>query len=294
MLSLIGSMLERFRNIRQTQKMTEYLDEVQEEIVKSGLPPLKAKILDWRLAKYEPAGKPILFTRIRGSPKSLEQDSAFLTAYGQVRTSIEQFSLDDDMKTALATVVVERVVPEDTVEHIVEAMPQERREKVKKIRRQILAETKNLPISTVLKFVHRADPALSIAEGNRAFLRAIEDFNRIASRAVEKEEFLDVLRSWGRIDILSVKGMYSRLMALVLRYPSKTAMEYHRMRLDISPVERAPAATREELTSLVELGYVKFDWRKRYSPNYSFIQRRHGLKPPKNVTLHEWLAFSKH
>ncbi len=288
MARLIELAIERFKNIKQTRRINERLDEIHEEIEESGLPLARLRVIDWRLARFEPAGKPILYTRIRGSPKSLEDDSMFLATYAQVRASVEAFSLDDDLKSAIATVAAEQVVPESNFGEIVESLPPERRRKIETIRQKISHDNYEMSLSTTLRFVKKADPELPVTIGNRAFLSAIEDYAKIAERAVQKPEFLDVLTHWGRVDIQALEGMYSRLLALALRHPGRTASEYHRMRLDVTDVDRAPAATREELISLVELGYLKFNSRKRYWPNYAFIKKHHKIKPPRIATLVDW------
>ena len=288
MTSLVELAFERFKNIRQSQRINEKLNETAEDLEEAGLPHQKLKLRDWRSAAFEPPGKPLLFTRIRGSAESLETDAMYLASYAQVRTSIEEYSLDDDLKSAIAAVAAEEVVPESRVENsgLLLRVPASRRKEIEKIRQKVVHD--DLPITTVLRFVTRADPQLPVSQGNRAFINALEDYEKIAERAVQKPEFLEVLKSWGRSDINSLGGMYSKLMALVLRYPGMSAMEYHRKRLGLTEVDRAPAATWEELASLLDLGYVKLDRKRRYWPNSAFIKKRHGISAPKMATLEDW------
>lgn len=51
-----------------------------------------------------------------------------------------------------------------------------------------------------------------------------------------------------------------------------TNMDYHQLRLRITKIQRAPATTREELTSLVEPDYLRFDSNKRCI----FVPRQEG------------------
>jgi len=289
MTSLVGLALERFKNIRQTQRIGEALHDIQVDLEESGLPCPKLSVIDWRLARYEPGGKPMLFARIRGSPQGLEQDAVFLTAYSQVRTTVEAFNLDDDAKTAISAVAVEHVVPESKFDKILEKLPKERRRRIESSRRRISREVGELSLPTVLRFVRRADPNLPVHAATERFFSFLEDYAMIAKTAVKKPEFFKVLENLGRVDLSTLKSMYSILMALVLRDPGLTAVDYHRMRLAVTEIERAHAATREELTSLVDLGYLKFDYAKRYWPDYLFIKKRHGISPPKMITLLDWL-----
>ena len=288
-MSLLELALERFRNIRQTQRINDKLSEIYSDLDESGLPYSKLRILDWRAAKFEPPNKPILFTRIRGSPESLEEDALFLATYAQVRESIETYSLDDDTKTAISAIAAERIVPERKTEYVLEKMPQQRRRQIETVRRKILRENRELSTPTMLRFVSRANPDLPRPQGTHAFFTALEQYEEIAEKAIQKPEFLEVLKLRGRIDITTLEGMYSTLMALVLTHPGRTTTDYHQMRLQTTRVDRAVAATREELTSLVELGYLRFDRKKRYWPNYSFIKKRHGIRPPKVATLFDWI-----
>ncbi|MGD0549275.1 MAG: hypothetical protein ABSA81_01855 [Candidatus Bathyarchaeia archaeon] len=281
--------LERLKNIQQSQRINERMDEIVQDLDEAGLPHSKLKLRDWRSATFEPPGKPLLFTRIRGSPDSLETDAMYLATYAQVRTSIEEYSLDDDLKSAVAAVAADEVVPESRVEDsglFLKEVHALHRKEIEKIRQKVVHE--DLSIATVLRFVARANPQLTVTQGNRAFLYALEDYERIAERAVQKSEFLEVLKSWGKLDIESLEGMYSKLMALVLRYPGRSATEYHQRRLGFTEVDRASAATWEELNSLVDLGYLKLDAKRRYWPNSAFIKKRHGIRPPRMATLEDW------
>jgi hypothetical protein len=169
-------------------------------------------------------------------------------------------------------------------------MHEERRRQIESIRRRVTRESGELSVPTILRFVARASPNLTRVQGTHAFFTALEQYEEIAEKAIQKPEFLNVLRTWGRIDLSVLEGMYSALMALVLRYPGRTATDYHQMRIKITGIERSPAATREELTSLVELGYLNFERRnKRYWPNSSTIKKRHGIKSPKVATLLDWM-----
>lgn len=282
--------LERFKNIRQTQRIDEKLHEIQDDLRESGLLHSRLSMVDWRLADYEPPGKPILFTRIRGSPAGLEQDSILLSTYSQVRTDVEAFNIDDDVKTAISVVAVEQILPESRFDDILQKLPESRRQKIERSRHKISRSAKELSLPTVLSLVRKASPDLPVTVGTDTFLSALDDYAMIAEKAVQRPEFLQVLRSWGQLDISTLESMYSKLMALVLRDPGKNAVEYHQMRLGITEIERAHAATREELTSLVDLGYLKFDSKKRYWPNYSFIKKQYGISAPKIATLSDWLG----
>ncbi len=282
MSNLAAIALEKFKNIRQIQKINEKLYEIQEDLRESGLLRFKLTMADWEQAKYEPAGKPILFTRIRGSPLELEQESVFLATYTQARTNIERYSLDDDMKTAISVVAAEQLNPQIKFDKLI------RNQKIEDSRRKIEKKVDELSLSIVLKSVRRADPNLPIPTGTRNFLSTLDDYSLIAEKAVQKDEFLRVLKAGGHIDISTLESMYSRLMALVLRYPNRTATEYHNMRLDITDVDRAIAATWEELNSLVELGYLRVVG-KKYQLNLSFIKKRHRITVPRFPTLFDWL-----
>lgn len=282
MLNLVELALEKFKNVRQIQRINEKLYEIQEDLKESGLFRYKLAMVDWEQAKYEPAGKPILFTRIRGSPLELEQESVFLATYVQARTNVERFSLDEDMKTAISVVAAEQMNPEIKFDKLF------RNQTIEDSKRKIEKKVHELSLSIVLKSIRRADPSMPVSIGTRNFLSTLDDYSLIAEKAVQKDEFLRVLKAGGHIDISTLESMYSRLMALVLRYPNRTATEYHNMRLDITDIDRAPAATWEELNSLAGLGYLK-PVGKKYQPNLSFIKKHHKITVPRFPTLFDWL-----
>ena len=279
--------LERFRNIRQIQRINDKLNEVYDDFEDAGVDYSRLRVLDWRAAKYEPAGKPILFTRIRGSPQTLEEDALFLATYAEVRETVETYSVDDEIKTAVAAITAADIVQKPKVDYTLGKASKERLRDIDLVRRKVLRE--KLPVPALLRSVSRAGRDIPVTQGNRAFFNAIAQYEEIAEKAVQKPEFLEVLKSRGNIDVTTLEGMYSALMALVLRNPGRTLSDYHELRLGITKIDRVPAATKEELWSLVDLGYLTFDRRKRYWPNYTYIKKRHGISPPKIVTLFKWI-----
>lgn len=278
----------RFRNIRQRQRINEKLDDGEQDLQDAGLLDLKFRLVDWHDAQFQPRDKPVLFTRIRGSSKSLESDGMFLATYTQVRTNIERFTISDDMKTAVAAIAAETTVPESRTAESILPRLEEREKGLKKIRQSVARDELSVP--TVLRLVSRVDTTSPIPKSTVEFIRALEDYEKIAEKAIQKEEFTNVLKSWGEVDINSLTGMYSVIMALVLKYPGRPLSDYHKMRLGLTNVEREPAATWEELTSLIDFGYVTTDkGRKRYWPNANFIKKRYKVTPPKIVTLKDWM-----
>jgi hypothetical protein len=256
-----------------------------EELQAASLPNRKFKVVDWREAKYHPANEPVLFSRIRGSPKSLETDAMFLAAYTQARVSIERFSLSDDLKSGLAAIAAEQAVPESLTANVILQKLEGRHQEIRKIRQNVIKNRQYL--SVVLKRVPRAGETVAADRGDRKFFEALADFSQIAEGAVEKPEFLEVLKKWGQVDIRSL-GMYSTIMALVLRFPGRSASWYHDRRVESTEIERNPAATWEELTSLVQLEYVHVDQNKRYWPNTPYIVKKHKIEPPKTIRLEDF------
>lgn len=283
MSNLAELAIERFRNIRQRSQINERLVDGYEELQTASLPDRKFKVVDWREAKYHPENEPVLFSRIRGSPKSLETDAMFLAAYTQARVSIERFSLSDDLKSGLAAIAAEQAVPESlTANTIIQKL--EEVHEIRKIRQNVIKNRQYL--SVVLKRVPQAGQNAGHPRDHK-FFQALADFSQIAEKAVEKPEFLEVLKKWGQVDIRSL-GMYSTIMALVLRFPGRSAGWYHDRRIESTEIERNPAATWEELASLVQLEYVYVDQNKRYWPNSAYIVKKHKIKPPKTTKLEDF------
>jgi len=288
MAGIVELAFERFRNIRQRQRINEKLDDAEQDIQDAGLSYLKFRLVDWHDAQFQPKDKPVLFTRIRGSPKSLETDGMFLATYTQVRTNIERFGISDDLKTAIAAIAAENAVPESKTADSILPKLEERQKELKKIRQSVSRDKLSVP--TVLRLASRVDAASPVPKSTVDFIRALEDYEKIAEKAIQKEEFLKVLKAWGDVDLNSLSGMYSVIMALVLKYPGRTLSDYHKMRLAHTNVERESAATWEELTSLIEFGYVTTDrGRKRYWPDTNLIKKRYKVTPPKVITLKDWM-----
>jgi hypothetical protein len=279
--------VERFRNIRQRQRINEKLGDMERDLEDAGLPYVRLRLANWQDAEFQPKNKPLLFTRIRGSPKSLESDSMFLATYAEVRTSIERINISDDLKTAVAAVAAEAVVPESKTANSILPALEEHRKEIRRIRQSVAHE--KLKVSTVLRFASRVRSDIPVSRSTTEFIHTLEDYERIAEKAVQKDEFVNVLKSWGNVDLDSL-GMYSVLMALVLRYPGRNLSDYHKMRLEVTHEAREAAATWEELSSLVDRNFVITDrGGKRYWPHEAFIRKHYKVKPPKRVTLTDWM-----
>lgn len=280
--------VERFRNIRQRRLINEKLADMEEDLDDSGLPYVKFRLVGWQDAEFQPKNKPLLFTRIRSSPKSLESDSLFLATYAEVRTSIEQVNISEDLKTAVAAVAAETVVPESRAADPILSKLEKNRKEIRRLRQSVSHE--RLKVSTVLRFASRVRPDLPLSKGNSDFIHALEDFEQIAEKAVQKDEFVNVLKSWGDVDLNSLTGMYSVIMTLILKYPGRSLTDYHKMRLRLTGEDREAAATWEELNSLFDLGFVTTDkGRRRYWPNKTYIRKHYKVTPPRDVTLKDWM-----